>query len=103
MDDPLIALTLWQNDSTTTRSKSKKPGRPRRVECPLGQGALESNKIAEELEREEEARSKKEKARSSTSKKKEQSRTEALGREEEYEERRGGFRQLLSLLARYGE
>lgn len=79
MDDPLIALTLWQNDSTTTRSKSKKPGRPRRVECPLGQGALDSNKIAEELEREEEARSKKEKARSSTSKKKEQSQQKPSG------------------------
>lgn len=66
MDDPLIALTLWQNDSS---SKVKKPGRPHRVECPPV--VLDSNKQV--AEGEEGRRSKKERARGLTSSKKDQS------------------------------
>ena len=71
MDDPLIALTLWQNDN---RSKVKKPSKPHRVECPPV--VLDSNKVAEG---EEGRRSKKERARGSISNKKDQSQKKPSG------------------------
>ena len=71
MDDPILALTLWQNDN---KSKVKKPGKPHRVECPPV--VLDSNKVAEG---EEGRRSKKERARGSTSNKKDQSQKKPSG------------------------